>query len=147
MKRISAFAISLLLITGLTAEAQAVTSGIYKCYGVQGPTPDSSTSVLPAVTHFNPNATGVQSITRIRVFSSQGVLLFDQAFPPGVNTVNARGASPTTILVAPIGAIEGLQAIVNWRQAADALTPIPRLQLFLFNATSGIFTSVSQSTC
>jgi hypothetical protein len=147
MKRISAIAISLFLSIGLMAEAQAVTSGVYKCYGIQGFTDDSSTFVLPAVTHYNPNATGVQSITRIRVFNSQGGVLFDQAFPPGTNTVNARGASPTTMLMAPIVALERLQAIVNWRQAADALAPIPRLQLFLFNTTSGIYTSVSQSAC
>jgi hypothetical protein len=146
MKRISAIAISLFLSIGLMAEAQAVTSGVYKCYGVQGPPGDPSTSVVSAVTHFNPNATGVQSITRIRVFDSQGVLLFDQAYPPGTNTVKARGASPITT-IASTGVFEGLQAIVNWRQAADALAPIVRLQTFLFNATSGTFTSASQSTC
>ncbi len=146
MKRISAIAISLVLVVGLTAEAQAVTSGVYKCYGVQGPTDDLSTFVLSAVTHFNPNTTGVQSITRIRVFDSQGVVLLDQAFPPGTNTVKARGASPTTIIT-PSLVFEGLQARVNWIQAADALAPIVRLQTFLFNAISGTYTSASQSTC
>ena len=72
MKRISAIAISLLLIIGLTTEAQAVTSGVYKCYVLQGSTDDPSTFILPTITHYNPNATGVQSITRLRIFDSNG---------------------------------------------------------------------------
>jgi hypothetical protein len=145
MKRISAIAISLLLIIGLTAEAQAVTSGVYKCYVAQGPTSDPSTFLVPDITHYNPNATGVQNITRIRIFDSIGVLIFDQAFSPGTFTVNGRGSDHAA--VAATGFAEGLQILVNWRQAADALAPIPKIVLLLFDDTSGIFTSVSQSNC
>jgi hypothetical protein len=145
MKRISAIAMSLLLMIGLTVEAQAVTSGVYKCYVPQGSTSDFSTILVPDITHYNPNATGVQNITRTRVFDSMGVLIFDQAFPPGTVAANGRGSTHIGVSTPPFS--EGLQIIVNWNQAADALAPIPRLILFLFDASSGIFTSVSQSNC
>lgn len=144
MKRISAITISLLLMIGLTAEAQAVTSGSYRCVALTGPGIDGVTTVLPVVLHYNPNAVGVQSITRVRIFDSLGVLVFDEPSPPGSFTVGGRGS---TIVVAAedIGFLEGFQIIVNWRQAADALAPIPRLNLALFDGVK--FTSVSQSNC
>lgn len=145
MRWISAIAISLLLTTGLVVDAQAVTSGVYKCYVTQGPTSDSSTLVVPDVIHYNPNGTGFQSITRIRIFDSLGSLLFDQSYPYGAFTVNARGsdhaAVPTT------GLAEGLQVMVNWRQSVNGAPPIPRLILLLFDSISGTYTSVSQSNC
>lgn len=145
MKRISAIAMSLLLIIGLTAEAQAVLSGTAKCNVFQGPTPDPSTFIEPVIVLFNPNATGVQSITRIRLFDELGNLLLDQGFPPGTYTVPGRGSTFFAALYTNFA--EGLQVLVNWSQAADALAPIPRLTLLLFDATSGIYTSVSQSNC
>lgn len=82
MKRISAIAISLLLIIGLTAEAQAVLSGVSKCNVFQGPTDDPTTFIVPVIVLFNPNAAGVQRITRFRIFNELGASLLDQSFPP-----------------------------------------------------------------
>ena len=143
MKRISAIAISLLLMIGLTAEAQAVTSGSYRCVALQGPTPDGTTSILPVIVHYNPNATGFQSITRLRIFDSAGTLLADIPSPPGAFTVNARGSG--IVLAAENGTPEGLQFIVNWKQGADAAAPIVRLTLALFDGVN--FTSLAQSNC
>lgn len=145
MKRIGAIAISLFLMIGLTTEAQAVTSGVYKCVAFQGPTDDLTTLVVPAVLHYNPNATGVQSITRVRIFDSFGTLIFDQPSPPGTFTVNGRGS--TIVFSAQNGFPEGLQFIVNWSQGADALAPIARLTLLLFDTGIGAYVSVSQSSC
>ena len=144
MKRIGAIAISLVLMIGLTAEAQAVTSGAYRCVALTGPAPDGVTTVLPVVFHYNPNATGVQSITRVRIFDSLGVLIFDQPSPPGSFTVGGRG-STVVVAAEDIGFLEGFQIIVNWKQTADALAPIPRLNLALFNGVQ--FTSLSRSNC
>ena len=145
MKRISAIAISLLLIIGLGTEAQAVLSGSSKCNVFQGPTDDPSTFIVPTVVLFNPNATGVQSITRFRIFNELGASLLDQNFPPGTFTVPGRGS--TFYAAVPTGFSEGLQFIANWSQAVDALAPIPRLTLFLFDTNTGLYTSVSQTTC
>ena len=148
MKRISAIAISLLLIIGLTAEAQAVTSGVYKCYALQG-SADGITFTLPVIWHYNPNATGVQSITRLRIFDMFGAILLDESYAPGTPAgtleVNGRGSLPITVAYSDFS--EGIQVIVNWRQAVDAAAPIPRLTLLLFNNTSATYTSVSQTTC
>jgi hypothetical protein len=143
MKRISAIAISLLLIIGLTAEAQAVTSGVYRCYVHQGSF-DNRTSTTPLIFHYNPNATGGQSITRVRIFDHLGGALFDQSFAPGNFTVNGRGS--TFVITAISGVFEGLQVIVNWKQAVDAAPPIPRLTLYHISG-GGIVTSEAQSTC
>ena len=145
MNRISAIAMSLLLMIGLTAEAHAVTSGIYKCYVFQGPTDDPNTSIVPTITHYNPNATGVQHITRLRILDQSGAPLLDESYAPGTNTVNARGS--TFYAAVPTGLTEGLQFLFNWSQAVDAVAPVPKLTVLLFDSTSGIYTSVSQSTC
>jgi hypothetical protein len=143
MKWFSAIAMSLLLIIGLTAEAKAVTSGVYKCNVFQGPLTDASTTIIPVLTHYNPNAI-VQNITRVRAYNKAGTLIMDHSFPIGTNAVNAHGSISTTITT---DFFEGLQAIVNWQQGSDALAPVPKLTLLLFNTTSGVYTSVSQSVC
>ncbi len=143
MKRISAIAMSLLLIIGLTVEAQAVTSGTYRCVAAQGSLDFGSTVTIPLVVHYNPNL-GVQSITRIRVFDGNGVLLFDETFPVGAVPVPGRGSIPITAMIT--GVLDGTQLIVNWRQSADAAAPIPRLNLLTVDGV-GVLTSVSQSNC
>jgi hypothetical protein len=142
VKRISAIAISLLLIIGLTAEAQAVTSGSYRCVAVEGSF-DGTTLIFPEIIHYNPNATGVQSIRRIRIFDSLGVLLSDESSAPGVFPVAGRGSFP--ISVSGIGFFEGLQVIVNWSQTVDGVAPIPRLNLYNFDGA--VIASAGQSNC
>jgi len=143
MKRISAIAMSLMLIMiGLTAEAQAVTSGSYRCVAIQG-NPGGSPVIVPLITQYNPNATGVQSIRRIRIFDFAGTLLSDQSFAPGAFTVAGRGyrgvASTNT------GNFEGLTFLVNWSQTVDAAAPIPKLDLFTLDAAG--YTLAGQSNC
>ena len=145
MKRLSAIAISLLLIIGLTAEAQAVLSGSSKCNVFQGPTDDLTTVVVPVITLYNPNATGVQRLTRLRIFDQLGSVILDESYSPGTVTINARGS---TFYAATItGVAEGLQFLFNWSQTVDAAAPIARLNLFLFDSGLGVYTSVSQTTC
>ena len=142
MKRISAIAMSLMLIMiGLTAEAQAVTSGVYKCVAFQGPV--TSTIIIPLIVQYNPNATSVQSIRRIRIFDSAGTLLSDQSFAPGTLTVAARGGN--IVVAAATATQQALQFIINWSQTVDAAAPIPRLDLY--NNAAGVYTVAAQSNC
>lgn len=143
MKRLSAIAISLLLIIGLTAEAQAVLSGAVKCNVFQGPTDDLTTVVVPVITLYNPNATGVQRLTRLRIFDQLGLVILDESYAPGTVTINARGS--IFYATGITGVAEGLQFLFNWSQTVDAAAPIARLNLFL--ADSASYTSVSQTTC
>ena len=145
MKRISAIAISLMLMIGLTAEAQAVLSGTSKCNFFQGPTDDPTTFVVPVLILYNPNGAGFLSITRLRIFEHTGANILDETFPPGTNTVIARGSS--SFVPVATGIAEGLQIIANWRQTVDAAAPIAKLNLLLFDNASGTYTSVSQSNC
>jgi hypothetical protein len=141
MTRISAIAISLLLMIGLTAEAQAVTSGSIKCVALQGPVgPDT---ILPSVVYYNPNATGHQNITRVRFFDQTGTSIADVPFNPPQQVL---GRGSFVISGITTNNAEGLQIIVNWQQAADAAAPIGRLNLITNNAASGT-TSVAQSNC
>lgn len=80
MTRISAIALSLLLMIGLTAEAQAVTSGAVKCVALQGPS--GADLVASTVTLYNPNGTGNQNITRLRIYDSTGATIVDLSFAP-----------------------------------------------------------------
>lgn len=82
MKRISAIALSLLLIIGLTAEAQAVLSGVSRCNFFQGPTDDSTTVIVPVLVLFNPNGSGYLSITRLRIFEQVGAISLTRLSPP-----------------------------------------------------------------
>jgi hypothetical protein len=131
----------MLIMIGLTAEAQAVTSGSYRCVAFQGPV--TSTIIIPFIVQYNPNATGVQSIRRIRIFDSGGTLLSDQSFVPGAQPVAARGAR--IVISAATASQEALQFIVNWSQTVDAAAPIPRLELY--NNAAGVFTVAGQSNC
>jgi hypothetical protein len=93
--------------------------------------------------HYNPNATGVQSIRRLRIFDSQGLLLSDQSFAPGALPVLGRGSR----LVATFSSatFQGLTFLVNWSQTVDAAAAIPKLDLFTFDAAN--FTLAGQSNC
>jgi hypothetical protein len=145
MNWISATAASLLLITiGLTIEAQAVTSGTYRCVALQSSFDSGITTTVPVIMHYNPNG-GLQSITRIRVFNSVGVVLFDQSIPVGALTVPGQGSLP--VLTGTSNISEGLQFIINWRQTVDAAAPIPRLDLVHIDVASSVVQSMSQSNC
>jgi hypothetical protein len=139
MTRISAIVISLLLMIGLTAEAQAVTSGSIKCVAFS-PAPN----VVPVLMYFNPNATGSQNITRVRVFDQTGgAPIADTSPAPGTAQVPGRGSFPISLSLA--GDSGGVQIIVNWQQGADAAAPILRLNLLADNGVD--FTSAAQSNC
>ena len=141
MTRISAIAISLLLIIGLTAEAQAITSGSIKCVALQGP--DGPDTILPVFVYYNPNATGHQNITRVRVFDQTGTLIADvPANPP--QQVLGRGSFVISGITS--NNAEGLQILINWQQGADAAPPILRLNLIIDNAAVGL-TSAAQTNC
>lgn len=140
MTRISAIVMSLLLMIGLTAEAQAVTSGSIKCVAFQGPA-GTATTIVPLLMYFNPNATGTQNITRVRVFDQTGASIADISPAPGTAQVPGRGSFPISLA----GESGGIQIIVNWQQGADAAAPILRLNLLADNGVD--FTSAAQSNC
>ena len=141
MTRISAIALCLMLMIGLTAEAQAVTSGSIKCVALQGPS--GSDTVVPGVVFYNPNATGNQNITRVRVFDQTGASIADISPAPGTAQVPGRGSFPISLSLP--GDSGGIQIIVNWQQGADAAAPIIRLNLLADNGVD--FTSAAQSNC
>ncbi len=146
MKRISAIAMSLLLMIGLTAEAQAATSGAITCRSLVGNIGSDSVELVIMV--YNPNATGQQGITRFRIFDFGGGVAFDQSFAPPI-PVFARGSFPISSAVFLGFAAEGVQIVVNWSQTVDtAAAPIGRINMLTHpNIAGASLTSVSQFNC
>lgn len=146
MKRINTIVAALLLIIiGLTAEAQAVTSGFYRCVALQDSLDGGFTITVPVVVHYNPTG-AVQHITRIRVFNSAGTSLYDSGMIP-VGNFPVYRLSSAIVVSETSGVPEGVQLIVNWKQSADTLAPIVRLTLITYDSATGAATTVTQSTC
>jgi hypothetical protein len=163
MQRIVAISLSLLLLAGLMSQAQAATSGVYKCFVPQGSLDNVFTYTLPVIFHYNPNNTP-QNITRLRVYDSAGTKLFDQSYPvsstPGLNapipvppfgSIQIGATIPPTLptVDSVAEALQGLQFIVNWSQGLDKPIPIARADLFHFDVSvepAEVF-SVAQSAC
>ena len=135
MTRISAIALSLMLMIGLTVEVHA-NSGSIKCVAFS-PAPN----VVPVLMYFNPNATGSQNITRVRVFDQTGASIADISPAPGTVQVPGRGSFPISLS----GVSGGIQIIVNWQQGPDAAPAFGRLNLLADNGVD--FTSAAQSNC
>jgi hypothetical protein len=134
MTRISAIAISLMLMIGLTVEVHA-NSGSIKCLALS-----PGGNVLPVLMVFNPNATGNQNVTRLRVFDQTGASIADVSPSPPV-PVPGRGSLPISLS----GTSGGIQIIVNWQQGPDAAPAIGRLNLLGSDGTT--LTSEAQSNC
>jgi hypothetical protein len=81
MQRISAITIALVLMIGLTAEAQAALSGVLKCNFFDGQF-GTTEAIYPVVVIYNTKAAGVQNLTRIRLHDSTGLLLVDIPIAP-----------------------------------------------------------------
>lgn len=145
MKRISAIAVSLLLVIGLASESQAFTAGSYRCVALQGSFDTGITDVFPVVMHYNPNAS-VQHITRLRVYDSSGTLIYDSGtIPVGGFPVNGFGSA--VVISGTSGFSEGLLFIVNWKQSADVRAPIPKINMLTIDTATGATRSMAQSNC